>query len=104
MSVPLPGYFTPHTITIRAYLGRGSLGPRYADPRDLPAFASDEQKLIRAADGTEVVASGEAHINFDEQIPIGSLVTVWGTTERTVVAVGRHQHPTLPSYQTLSLV
>lgn len=105
--VPLPARRTPHTIRVRAYTGHAGAGALYAASRDVAAFAEDTQKLVTDTNGTEVVSTSQVTVNFGEQIPVGSLVTVWpgltGEREAKVVAVSRHHHPTLPSYQTLSL-
>lgn len=107
MTTALPERFTPHTIVVRDLQSSGGMGPAYADARDVAAFARDDQKLIRAADGSEVVSTGEVTVNFDEDIPIGSLVTVWngspGAREAVVVGASRNHHATLPSFQTLYL-
>lgn len=107
MTAPLPAYFTPHTVSVRDRLAGTSMGARYAEPREVAAFAADEQKLVRDAAGLEVVSTSQVTVAFDEQIPVGSLVTVWpgavGAREAEVVAISRNQHPTLPSFQTLSL-
>lgn len=108
MSTPLPEKFTPHVVAVRDLQSAGGMGRTYADERPVSGFANDEQKLVRGADGAEVLSTSQVTVNFDEEIPIGSLVTVWAGSpsarEATVVAISRNHHPTLPSYQTLLLV
>lgn len=107
MTVPLPAYFTPHTVLVRDRIAGGGMGVTFGDTRKVDSFTADEQKLVRTASGSEALSTSQVTVNFDEQIPLGSLVTVWpdetGTREAAVLAIGRFQHPTLPSYQTLSL-
>lgn len=108
MTTPLPAKFTPHVVVVRDLQSGGGMGDSYGDPRNVAAFARDDHKLVRAADGAEVVSTGEVTVNFDEVIPVGSLVTVWagspGAREAVVVGFSRNHHATLPSYQTLYLV
>ena len=107
MTVALPEWCTPHIVRVRDKVSGGGMGPSHAAARDVAAFAEDEQKLVTGPGGEQMVSTAQVVVNFDEQIPIGSLVTVWpgltGEREAKVIAIGRHQHPTLPSYQTLSL-
>lgn len=103
----LPLEFTPHVVNVRDLLENTGMGPGHAPPRPVLAFAEDEQKIVRARDGSEVVSTSQVHTNFDEIIPLGSLVTVWpglaGEREAEVLAIGRHEAPGWPAYQTLSL-
>jgi hypothetical protein len=107
VTIPLPEYFTPHTVVVQALTSGGGMGDTYAAPRDVAGFAQDEQKQVRAADGTEVVSTGQVTVNFDEDIPVGSLVTVWpdspAAREAVVVGISRNEHPNFPAYQTLLL-
>lgn len=107
MTVPLPPHFTPHAVLVQELRAGGGMGDTYAEPREVAAFTADEQKLVRAADGAEVLSTAQVTVNFDEHIPLGSLVTIWpglsGSREATVLQVSRNHHPTLPSFQTLSL-
>lgn len=107
MTIRLPAHFTPHVVRVRDLQAGGGMGTTHGEPRQVVAFAEDEQKLVRTAGGAEALSSGQVVVNFDEAIPIGSLVTVWpdmvGEREAEVIAIGRHHHPSLPAYQTLSL-
>lgn len=107
ITIPLPAEFTPHVVRVRDLQAGGGMGSTHAEPRDVVGFAEDEQRVVKSAGGQEVISSGQVTVNFDEQIPLGSLVTVWpgmtGEREAEVIAIGRHHHPALPSYQTLTL-
>lgn len=104
---PLPDWAAPHIVRIRPYLGRSSTGPVYGPARDVRAFAMDERKVVRDRTGAEVVSESEVHVDFDQDVPTDSLVTVWPGTgherEARVITTSRHHHPTIWSYQTLSL-
>lgn len=107
MTVELPVYFKPHTATVRGYSAGGGMGGGYASTRDVACFVEDRTETVRGADGSETVSNTQVHLDFDEVVPLGSMVTVWpgitGEREAPVVAIGRGQHPTLPSFQTLYL-
>jgi hypothetical protein len=106
-AVALPSRFTPHEAVVKALTGSGGMGDTYAAPVTVPVFAVDEVKLVRDADGAEVVSSSQVHCSFDVTAPPGSLVTVWpgtaGEREATVITSTRAAHPRLPAYQTLAL-
>jgi hypothetical protein len=103
----LPDEFTPHTVLVRDFIENTGMGSGYGSSRRVAAFAQDEQKLVRGRDGAEIVSTSQVTINFDEVVPLGSLVTVWpgitGQREAEVLAIGRHEAPGWPAYQTLSL-
>lgn len=106
--VPLPDRFVPHTVTVRDYLGDGGLGPVHSETRTIDrAFAEDDRKLVIDTAGQEVVSNSQVVVDFDQQIPVGSLMTIWpgtpGEREALVITTSRHHHPTIPSYQTVYL-
>lgn len=107
MSQRLPEHFTPHVVSVRDFAENTGMGSGFGPPRSVVAFAEDEQKVVRNRDGAEVVSTSQVTVNFDELIPAGSLVTVWpglpGEREAEVLAIGRHEAPGWPAYQTLSL-
>ncbi|MFC7430985.1 MULTISPECIES: hypothetical protein [unclassified Agrococcus] len=107
MSIPLPDYFKPHTVSVRDRVDGGGMGPGYGDPRDVRGFVVDEQKVVVTASGVEAVSSSQVHTDADELVPPQSLVTIWVGTpferEAAVVAITRGEHPTLPGFQTLAL-
>ncbi|CAN7241858.1 hypothetical protein LJR045_000983 [Microbacterium sp. LjRoot45] len=104
-----PAFFYPHRVSVRDLVEDGGRGESWADPRELRAEVKDEQKLVRDANGREVVSSTEVKVALDAAVPIGSLVTVWsGTTsqrEARVIAVGRSDNTGsgLDSFLRLSL-
>lgn len=107
MSQRLPEEFTPHVVSVRDFIENTGMGSGFGLPRPVVAFAEDEQKMVRARDSSEVLSTSQVTVNFDELIPVGSLVTVWpglpGEREAEVLAIGRHEAPGWPAYQTLSL-
>lgn len=101
-------FFYPHTVQVRDLQAGGGMGDSYAAPRMLRAEVKDEQQLVRAADGAEVVSSTTVKVPLPEHITPGSLVTVWqgksGEREAEVLAVARHENaPPLDAFLVLSL-
>ncbi len=107
----LSKFLSPHTVSVRAYLGRTGTGYSYADAREVAAEVKDDKRLVRDASGAEVVSSTQVTVDLDEVIPIRSLVTVWigvagATREAEVIAIERADNrdvPGLSSHQVLSL-
>lgn len=101
-------FFYPHEVVVRDRVAGGGMGASYATARTVPCEVDDEQKLIRSADGAEVVSSSSVTIALPNHVPVGSLVTVWPGTpaerQSTVLAVARHENrPPLDSFLVLSL-
>lgn len=101
----LPDQFTMHVVSVRPIIGGGGMGPRFGDPVTMKAIVTDEQKLIRSADGSEIVSSSDVYVTA--HVKVGSLVTLWPGTpsarESSVVAVAKWEHTRLPNYYVLSL-
>ena len=87
--------FDPHTVSVRDFESQGR-GGSYGQPRALTCEVRDEQRLVRSADGEEVVSSTQVTIAIDEHVAPRSLVTVWQGTaadrEAMVIAVGRDEN------------
>lgn len=101
-------FWFPHTVTVRDVSAGGGMGPRPSDSRSLSAEVKDEQKLVRNADGDEVVSSTQVTVPLEAAVRLGALVTVWagspGQREAVVLALGREENdPPLPSFLVLSL-
>lgn len=101
-------FFYPHKVQVRDRAGGGGMGGRYGAPRAIAAEVKDEQKLVRNADGAEVVSSTQVTVPLAADVAVGSLVKVWPgkTSEREseVLAVGRSDNEDdLDSFLVLSL-
>lgn len=80
-------FFYPHTVSIRNARPPGGMGTTYDAARPVRAEVKDEQRLIRAASGSEVVSSSSVTVPIGEHVPVGSLVTVWPGRPRAREAV-----------------
>lgn len=102
------GFWYPHTIQVEDTQGRGGKDRIPGATRSLSAEVKDQQRLVRAADGTQSVSSSTVTVPIDSAVEAGSLVTVWPGTpqERTaaVIAVQRDENDDdLDSHLILSL-
>ncbi|MFE9232050.1 hypothetical protein [Cellulosimicrobium funkei] len=70
-------FWYPHTVKVRNLTGSGGMGNSYANPRTRSAEVKDTQTLVRDADGREVTSSTQVTLPLPEDVPLGSLVTVW---------------------------
>lgn len=100
-------FWYPHTVSVRD-ITAGGMGSSYGSARSLAAEVLDEQRLVRAADGAEVVSSTRVTVAVDAAVAPGSLVTVWAGTaaerEATVLAVQQDVNDLpLPSHLVLFL-
>jgi hypothetical protein len=75
-------FWYPHKVGIRNARPAGGMGTGYAESREVRAEVRDEQRLVRTADGREIVSSSRVTVPVDEHVPVGSLVTVWPGTSR----------------------
>jgi hypothetical protein len=105
--VQLPSGFLPHTVTIKPLAGSTGMGLTYGTTFTASAMVEDGARMVRGANGEEVVSTARVHCEFSVVAPPGSMVTVWPGTAREreakVLAVGGSDHPVVPGHQTLAL-
>lgn len=79
-------------ITVKPFAGSGARGPVYGEPFTFMGAVDDRRKLVRTADGQEVVSETRVFGPIDTpRVPDGSLVTLPEpfTRETRVLAVSR---------------
>jgi hypothetical protein len=87
--VDLPGFLTPHTVTVEAYAGDGAYGPTYGAAVTSRAYVEDKRHLARDAMGNEVTAATLVWLPLDAgEVPPQSRMTVNGKA-RTVITTSR---------------
>ena len=85
-----PARLLPHLVPVRPYLGHNAYGqPLWGPEQIVRARVERERKMVRDAEGTEVVVEATVWTRPDVPVPLGSLLTLDGT-ERTVLAVSPH--------------
>lgn len=80
-------FFYPHAVSVRNARPAGGMGITYDAARTVKAEVKDEQRLVRTADGSEVVSSSSVTVPIIQNVPVRSLVTVWPGTARAREAV-----------------
>jgi hypothetical protein len=102
-------FWWPHKVRVRRLLQGGSRGPRLDDENpEIKAEVLDGARMVRTADGREVVSSSRVTVPIDTDVPLGSEITVWPGRARertaTVLAVSVEENePPLASQLVLSL-
>lgn len=96
-------------ITVERHKGEGPYGPAYEPEVTVKAKVTTKRKLVRAADGSEVISEARVsmHVNTP-QIPVGSLVTFppeFGGRTAEVLAEQRHDdgNGLTPNFYSLDL-
>lgn len=77
----------PHTVEVERFVGVTATGRKYDPPTAVRAFVDDTQKLVRDAQGAEVVSSTTVFLDAGQYAPPGSKVTVWKGTARARTAI-----------------
>ena len=83
-------FFYPHEVDIVEPGGATSLGPAAGTKHTRRAEVKDEQQLVLADDGREVVSNTQVTVPLEHAAPLGSSVTVWKGTprQRTSMVIG----------------
>lgn len=106
----LPARLMPHNrlVSYRVKEGENSYGPVFADPVVAEQAAiDDKQRLVRTADGRQIMSSARVALDFEHELPPGSLVTIWAGTYRArelpMVASATADWPGLPRFHEYTL-
>lgn len=88
-------------VTVERLTGSGAYGPVFDDPVTVYARVKSGRKLVRAADGTEVISEGRISMPADTPlIPEGSYITLpaqWGGRRAQVLVDQLHHGGTAPT-------
>ncbi|MFJ6935691.1 hypothetical protein [Streptomyces sp. NPDC101132] len=93
----IPLWVLRHTVTIEAYLGDSSAGPRYAAPVTARAFVEEKARTVRNAQGEEVTASTTVYLLPTQECPPESRVTTPSGRTASVITSARHDGGGLPT-------
>jgi hypothetical protein len=80
-----------HTVTVKPYAGRTSVGETYGTSFPLACFAEGKRRWVAGNDGTKAMATLTLYAAPGQaaEIPAGSQV-VWGSTTTTVIGSTDH--------------
>jgi hypothetical protein len=75
--MPLIDMFRVHTVTVEPQLGEGSTGDVYGPAESVLGFLDYERKLVRSAEGAEVVSEATFYCDLEwtNRFPPDSRVT-----------------------------
>ncbi|MFB8763837.1 hypothetical protein [Nocardiopsis alba] len=89
-------------MTIRPYLGHGAASPILGDPIRRRAYVEDARRLVRDAEGHEVVSETTVYLAPGVEVAPESEVTTPTRTAR-VITSATLDHPRAPSHVVLAL-
>lgn len=85
----LPAFLLRHTVQIEPFEGDGPYGPEYGEQVTERAFVDEKRKLVRDAEGAEVVSETTVYMRLAATCPAGSRVTVDGRTTYAIASSRR---------------
>lgn len=85
----VPVVLLRHTVQIEPFEGEGPFGPEYGAQVTERAFIDDKRKLVRDAEGVEVVSETTVYMRLNATCPAGSRVTVNGRVTYAITASRR---------------
>jgi len=95
--VKLPSFFKQHTVTIEPYLGTDGYGRDTFGPAvQVKGWLEETAKLIRKADGSEVVSSSQFHCDLDTACPARSRATLPSGAVTRALSAARKDGGTWP--------
>ncbi|MFI6909656.1 hypothetical protein ACIBKY_50935 [Nonomuraea sp. NPDC050394] len=83
----LPAWLLRHQAVIEPYLGDSAYGPIYGPAVTVVCLADDERRMVRDAEGSEVVSELTLYLLPGTVCPAGSRVSVNG---RTTTVIGSY--------------
>lgn len=92
----LPAFLLQHTVTVEPWAGSGGYGDIWGDPFDLQCFVEDRRRLVRAADGSEVISETTVYANRGPSIPNRSRITLPSGRVSMAITVADHDGGALP--------
>lgn len=79
--------FYVHTVTARPVTGHTAYGTTYGDPVQVVCFVDEQTRLVRDADGAEVVSTATIYTHPGTVLPVGTEVTLPSGRDAHVLTV-----------------
>lgn len=92
----LPELLLVHTVTVEPWSGSGAYGDIWGTPFTMACFVEDKRRLVRDADGSEVISETTVYANRGPTIPNRSRITLPSGRQPLVIVVSDHDGGTLP--------
>lgn len=85
----LPVFLLRHSVLIEPFEGEGPYGPEYGEQTAVACFVDEKRRLVRDAQGAEVVSETTFYALLDTVCPPGSRVVVNGRTTYAITSSRR---------------
>ncbi|MBF8186323.1 hypothetical protein ITP53_11295 [Nonomuraea sp. K274] len=85
-----------HDVQIEPYMGSGAYGPVYAAPVTVRALVDGRRRLVRSAEGSEVVSETTLRVRLGVTCPPLSRVTLPDGTQAQAITTTTHDGGKLP--------
>ncbi|GHH67616.1 hypothetical protein GCM10017673_14910 [Streptosporangium violaceochromogenes] len=92
----LPPWLLVHTVLVEPFEGEGPFGPEYGEQTSVRCMVDEKRRLVRSAEGAEVISETTVYAPLDTVCPAGSRVTVNGRVS-TVLTSSRRDGGGLPT-------
>lgn len=71
-----------HEVVVEGLEGEGATGKSFSPARRVRAYVEDRDRIVRVAGGTEERSATSVWLDPENDVPVGSMVTVWLGTSR----------------------
>ncbi|MFE3449627.1 hypothetical protein ACFXJ8_11895 [Nonomuraea sp. NPDC059194] len=85
----LPAWLLRHTVIVEPFEGEGPFGPEFGDQVTERAFIDEKRRLVRDAEGVEVVSETTVYMRLAATCPAGSRMIVNGRLTYVITASRR---------------
>lgn len=85
----LPDWLLPHTSVIEPHEGDGAYGPIFGPAVSEPCLVDDERRMVRDAQGAEIVSNTTIIYRPGTRCPEGSRITVNGRVVTAIASYSR---------------
>lgn len=99
----LPSRYLVHQVLVEPHEGEGPFGPEYGEQTSVRCVIDEKRRLVRDAEGSEVVSETTLYMPLDTVCPAGSRVIASGR-QTTVITASRRDGGGLPTPDHLEVV
>lgn len=92
----IPDWLLVHQVLVEPLAGEGPFGSEYGEQTPVRCFVDAKRRLVRDAEGAEVVSETTIYMPLDTTCPAGSRVIV-GDRASTVITSARRDGGGLPT-------
>ncbi|MGW6498550.1 hypothetical protein [Nonomuraea angiospora] len=93
----IPPFLLRHVVLIEPFEGSGPFGAEYGEQAPVRCFVEERRKLVRDAEGAEVVSETTVYMRLDANCPPESRVTLPSGRQTFVITSSRGDGGGLPT-------